>query len=319
MDKEPQMVSAGEAVTQSLATKTASGLKSPTNSPNTQATNLGLKLSAEIQAQAQLHREKIKPRLQAKYGTVSDSFLTRLEELDSELQICETCKGNGTCPKPKRTFLKPVIHIEDGELFELRTECKHGQICRIRRQSKPAGIPNRYIGKGFSDYIETPATKTAVAIARWVAEEKPRKSVFFYGGVGTGKTMLASIVAQEFIRDWQSVIFGDVPSLLADIKATFGTGKTNELLQRLIETDLLVVDDIGAEKVTDWSAEQLYLIINGRYNNEKPVIVTSNYDFDGLIERLGADIIAKRITSRLNEMCVQAFFGTQDWRNSKFR
>ena len=185
---------------------------------------------------------------------------------------------------------------------------------RLRCKSRLAQIPAKYIGKTFDDYRETSENSEAVQIAHWLVDEKPNKGAFFYGDVGTGKTLLAAIVAQEFMRDFRTVIFGDMPSLLTDIKSTFGTNKTSELLERLISVDLLVLDDIGAEKVTDWSAEQLYLLVNGRYNGDKPVLVTSNYDFAGLTERFGGDILAKRITSRLSEMTVQAFFGTKDWR-----
>ena len=176
-------------------------------------------------------------------------------------------------------------------------------------------IPRKYVGKTFDDYQVTPDNRRAVKIARWLVNEKPTTGAYFYGGVGTGKTFLASIVAQEFIRVAQSVIFGDVPSLLTDIKATFDKGTTSDLLKRYCACDLLILDDIGAEQVTDWSVAQIYLIVNARYSANLPTLATSNCDFNGLVNRYGGDIVAKRIVSRLKETTAQAFFGTTDRRN----
>ena len=67
--------------------------------------------------------------------------------------------------------------------------------------------------------------------------------------------------------------------------------------------DVLILDDLGVENPTAWVAERMYVIINARYNGQKPVIVTSNFTLDGLISRFADEITGTRIVSRLKQMC----------------
>lgn len=230
----------------------------------------------------------------------------RPEQVTSRGQItdCQTC--NGKCPKPDKYYQGGVY-------------CQYGIAQLKRRACLKAKIPDRYIGKTFSDYQTTTDNAEAVKIAKWYTANKPARSLYLYGECGTGKTYLASLIAQDF----QGVIFGDVPDLMARLKETFDNGGTEALLKRYTTCSLLILDDIGTGKVTDWHVGTLYQIINARYNADKPLIVTSNYDLDDLRGRLtvkdkNGNIIdaftAKRIISRLSEMCIQAFLGLKDRR-----
>lgn len=298
------------------AQKSSQSANKVTQFLNAQVTSLG-KSTVDLERYreaSRLARAKKLPVLQAKYGTFDERFFRTVELADDELGQCENCRGK--CQKSSARWTQPVVHIDDETVYVSAKPCQFASLNRANYGFKLAKIPLKYTGKTFTDYRVTNENKSAVAIAKWLVNEKPTKGAYFYGGVGTGKTFLAAIVAQSFISDGRQVIFGDMPSLLADIKATFDGGEsTSAFLDKLLTVDLLVLDDIGAEKITDWSASQVYLLINGRYNAGLPVIVTSNYDFDGLVKRYGSDIVAKRFTSRLREMTAQAFFGTHDWRN----
>ena len=227
------------------------------------------------------------------------------EPVTSRGQIidCQNCNGN--CPKPDKYY-------HDGGI------CQYGIALLKRRACLRAHIPPRFIGKTFSDYQVTSDNAEAVKIAKWYTATKPAKSLYLYGECGTGKTYLASLIAQEF----QGVIFGDVPDLLSRLKETFDNGGTEALLKRYTTCPLLILDDLGTGKVTDWHVGTLYQIINARYNADKPLIVTSNYDFDDLRDHLTVKdkngvtdkFTAKRIISRLSEMTIQAFLGTDDRR-----
>lgn len=220
------------------------------------------------------------------------------EPVTSRGQITDCATCNGKCPKPDKYY-------QDGSL------CKYGIALLKRRACQKAHIPPRFIGKTFGDYQVTSDNAEAVKIAKWYIATKPARSLYLYGECGTGKTFLASIIAQDF----QGVIFGDVPDLMSRLKETFDNGGTESLLKRYTQCGLLVLDDIGAGQITPWNIGILYQVINARYNANKPIIATSNYDLDGLQSALKADALtAKRIISRLSEMCIQAFLGLKDRR-----
>lgn len=223
----------------------------------------------------------------------------KLREKKEKSAECENC--GGVCRKVDKYYL-------DGGI------CKYGVALLKRRACLKAKIPPRFIGKTFGDYKVTPDNERAVGLACQFVAEKPAQGLYLYGNCGTGKTYLASLIAQEFIS--QGVIFGDVPDLLSRLKETFDNGGTEALLKRYTTCGLLVLDDIGTGKVTEWNVGILYQIINARYNADKPLIVTSNYDLDGLQSALSkADAFtAKRIVSRLSEMTIQAFLGLKDRR-----
>jgi DNA replication protein DnaC len=92
-----------------------------------------------------------------------------------------------------------------------------------------------------------------------------------------------------------------LPRLLAEIRTTFDDDNDRTytvLLDRLAEVDLLHIDDVGAEKTSEWVLEQLYAIINARYEEERSVLITTNLERDALAEQ-----ITERTVSRLEEMC----------------
>jgi DNA replication protein DnaC len=103
-----------------------------------------------------------------------------------------------------------------------------------------------------------------------------------------------------------------LPRLLAEIRMTFDDGSAQsytQLLDRLQQVDLLHVDDVGAEKTSPWVLEQLYALVNARYEEERSVVITTNLDRDALAEQ-----ITERTVSRLEEMCEVLPFAGRDLR-----
>ena len=221
----------------------------------------------------------------------------KVSVIEREIAVCQSC--GGTCPKSSNRYFRPTVQ-SDGTICY--AECEHAVCCQIP-----------YGNKTFSDYEETSDNATARRIAKWFTGENVTKSLYLYGETGTGKTFLASLIARQF----EGVIFGDVPSLLGKIKSTFdGAGNSQEILNRYGSCGLLVLDDLGAGLITEWNVGIIYEIINRRYTAGKRLIVTSNFDIEGLENRLSVrdSFTAKRITSRLCEMCIPAFLGTTDRR-----
>ena len=184
--------------------------------------------------------------------------------------------------------------------------CRPGRIERHRASSLSAVIPKKYRGTSFdrAPVTDMPGPQVHV-VRRYVREIDENldagRGLWFYGSVGTGKTTLAMLVSRSALDAGRSVAIYSLPRLLAEIRATFETDSEVSyvgFLDRLAAVDLLHVDDVGAERTSDWVLEQLYAIVNARYEDERSVIITTNLERDALVEQ-----IKERTVSRLEEMC----------------
>lgn len=153
---------------------------------------------------------------------------------------------------------------------------------------------------------DDPAGSAAKAAAMdWFEGSDTATNLFIHGGVGTGKSGLVWSLARRKVESdlFNDTQFVNVRQLLARIRRSFGNPEAKDPIDELIDCYWLVLDDLGAERVTDWTREWLATLIEGRYINEYPTIVTSNYSPSQLARRLGHDdpIVGKRIVSRLVE------------------
>ena len=97
------------------------------------------------------------------------------------------------------------------------------------------------------------------------------------GHVGTGKTTLAMLVSKAALEAGRSVAIYSLPRLLNEIRDTHRAERSHvDLLDRLAAVDLLHIDDVGAERSTDWVLEELYSIVNARYEDQRSVVITTN-------------------------------------------
>jgi DNA replication protein DnaC len=122
--------------------------------------------------------------------------------------------------------------------------------------------------------------------------------LWLMGAFGTGKTALAMIVSKRAIDAGRSVAIYSCPRLLNVIRESIDGGGILDFLDRLADVDLLHIDDLGAERRTEWVLEQLYSIVNARYEAQRSTLITTNLTRDEL-----ADQIGERIVSRLEAMC----------------
>jgi DNA replication protein DnaC len=122
------------------------------------------------------------------------------------------------------------------------------------------------------------------------------------GDVGTGKTSLAMLVSRTALDAGRTVAIYSLPRLLSELRMTYEDGARHsytDLIDRLTAVDLLHIDDVGAERTSPWVLEQLYAIVNGRYEDERSIVITTNIaDRNELCEQITA-----RTVSRLTEMC----------------
>ena len=276
-----------------------------------------------------------------KYGatTICKCDKTRLPfviSVDKRMELCKKCKG-APCQRPDfDSYFNnvPTIEVIEGVLSITWENCEYQKAFAAKEKLKKgwhkAKMPNKYRNKTFSDYKVTADNAAAVKAAKEFLKNGTG-GLFFYGNPGTGKTFLASIVAQEFMKSNKSVIFGDVPSLLEVLRSSFDDKNTKitDLMDDLSTVDLLVLDDLGTEIPTEWAVERIFSIINQRYNAEKPVIVTSNLELGKLAWRLNhpkkpynqkdddesiPNVTGSRIVSRLAQMCQRIELKGKDWR-----
>lgn len=194
----------------------------------------------------------------------------------------------------------PVGHPSFGRLFPC--QCKRNELNERRAEKL------RYLSKldvvadltfeNFDPEISGVAEAYETALA--FAQEPGHRWLFLHGPCGTGKTHLAVSIA-TYAMQWHnmSVYFAVVPDLLDHLRATFdpssGTAY-DERFTTIREAQLLVLDDLGTENATPWAREKLYQIINHRYLEQLPTVITSNVDQRKVEDRIMSRILDHRLT-----------------------
>lgn len=187
-----------------------------------------------------------------------------------------------------------------------------------------ARVPPRYARCDLDTFVLYPNEKLAAAVerARRFAETFPavERGLCLIGPPGIGKTHMAAAILRRVVVD-KGVrgLFYDVRDLLRVIRSTYNpVVRTAEMdvLRPVMDAELLVLDDLGAEKPSEWVEETMNLIVNTRYNERRPTIFTTNYldtadeaDLDSLKVRVGF-----RLHSRLHEMCEFLEYDGGDYR-----
>ncbi|MBN8868923.1 MAG: ATP-binding protein [Solirubrobacterales bacterium] len=194
---------------------------------------------------------------------------------------------------------------EDGTAS--KCDCLEPRLAKARASGINSVLPKRYRGVSFDRPPVTEIDPGAVgAVREWIEaldqNFEAGNGLWLMGDTGTGKTTLAMLVSKEALKRDYTVAIYSMPSLLTRIRATYGAEageeSYDEFFERLCEVDLLHVDDLGAEKQTEWVLEQLYALVNERYERQKSIVVTTNLSQDELELQIGP-----RTVSRLIQMC----------------
>jgi DNA replication protein DnaC len=215
-----------------------------------------------------------------------------------------TCDGSGF-----------VLREEDDAAVPCR--CRPQRVARARTSRLASQIPRKYRGVAFDRHPVTRMEPTFVRAVRRFCEGvddhlDAGDSFGFFGDRGTGKTTLAMLIAQYALRARRTVAIYTAPWLLSQIRSTYEQGAEQTylgLMERLAAVDLLQLDDMAVASQTDWTLEQLYTIVNRRYEDRRSVVLTADVESP---ERLG-EHVGSRTSSRLLEMCEPVpLFGTDN-------
>jgi len=208
---------------------------------------------------------------------------------------CPICGGSGW-----------IIGNNNGKRKALRCRCQFENFKSTYLKS--SGIPVRYKNCKFSNF--QPETATQLRALKECEEffysfPFVEKGLLLYGPPGTGKTHLAAATLRNVIfHKGLRGLFYDFRNLLIDIKSTFETSESStEILETVLKAPLLILDDVGAERNTDWAKDILSTIINYRYVNSLPTIITTNLRFDLSTDESFVAKFDERTESRIYEMC----------------
>jgi len=235
------------------------------------------------------------------------------------------CKRCGKEAKPKEIALigwhqqdhcEPCAEIVSKERQrEQEIQERHNRIIKLLESSGIRGIMRNMT---FDSFSEQRRGKIYEVAKRYAEDFTPKtySGLIFFGKAGSGKTHLAVAIARYVIEQKQiPARVARTVDLLSDIRQTFNehdgfrAESETELIRKFTSVPLLVLDDLGAEKISDWVKEVFYRIIDERWLEQKPIIVTTNLNLQGLEEKIG-----ERIVSRIAGVCVPIEIQNRDYR-----
>ncbi len=238
-----------------------------------------------------------------------------------ETPYCEKCQDTGW-----------ILVEESGKTIARRCTCYFEK--RNISLLEKAHIPRRYKNcslDNFEIHKNNPSHKDALKISKQFVKNFPAQDIglIFIGPCGVGKTHLAVAIINELIRTKKAFChFCDFRELIRSIQNTYTANSRvseSDVLKPVFDSQVLVMDELGAKRTTAWVEDTVFYIINKRYNNKKLTIFTSNYldqedeedkrqEFfkqkdDSLIDRIGV-----RLRSRIYEMCKVVEMWGEDYR-----
>ncbi len=245
------------------------------------------------------------------------------------MSVCSVCGGSGL-----------IEELSAKGLWVSRI-CDCQQMEREQNRLGAAHIPQRYRNCTLDDYEiyhgSDRSLGLALQTARKFVEAYPvdtgGKGLLFTGSIGVGKTHLAVGVLRRLVQE-RGVrgLFCDYRELLKNIQNSYNAQVNTtelELLKPVFAADVLVLDDLGAQKPNEWVWDTVALILNSRYNDKQSTIITTNYPdlaagggAQTEVERAAreqtlGDRIGDRMRSRLSEMCVKVDMTGKDFRQTE--
>lgn len=221
----------------------------------------------------------------------------------------ERCNCNNAQAYWNEYDLKKLRMLEEEKKLELMQEFS-SKVEKIIKNSK---MSKRNLNYKFDNFETNNSNKKVFDNLKNYSEKLvngiEKKGLILVGNNGVGKTHLACSIANKLIENGIPVIYGTLINLLAELRNSYDTENNiseMEIIKLYENVDLLIIDDLGKEKPSEWGLEKLFTIINSRYENNLPVIITTNYNQNSLLERLslnGEIETARSIISRLYEMC----------------
>jgi len=240
---------------------------------------------------------------------------TRILEFQSDIKICPKCGGKKELiidiAGEKRKI--PCLCRCESEEYESLQEIEEQRqkIYRLEKLRSHSLMGEQFKKCNFANFKIDSKNKGMYKLGKnycsdWQEMKEENMGLLLYGPPGTGKTFLVFCIANELLENMVPVIAISSIGLLNRIKETYnkwGREAEVEVINNLKNASLLIIDDLGAENNTDWAKEKVYEIIDSRYRDGKPCIITTNLDREGLKHKLAGDDGVYRTYDRIIEMC----------------
>lgn len=248
-------------------------------------------------------------------------------ETEAQMSKCSNCRGSGMQTYSASTyseyfgFVPPFCTCELGK--EKRSEWESSEIAAMQREKllkekrdrtfRLCRIGRRFEESDISNLKDQLAVLANGYVDSWPEMKRKGRGLYFWGNVGSGKTYTAVAIAKAVMdQHITETMYFSFTDLMARVRSSYHDDDNNEnLLYRACTCELLVIDDLGLEKATEWVAEQLYVIVNSRYEAMLPMIITSNQSPEDLAAMHNA-----QISSRILEMCQTVKFSGADRRTA---
>lgn len=219
----------------------------------------------------------------------------------------------------KRKFLhsclcKCRIEVRDAELAKAADAEREAETSRRRAVGFPDAQLRRWTfaaDDGSNAWLSMVAHKY---VEKFEQLKKEGKGLLMYGPVGTGKTFMSACIANALIDKGYSCLVTNFSRIVSSLEEVKFNGQ-QKYLDKLNENSLIVIDDLGAERNTEYMAEKVFDIVDARSRSGKPLIVTTNLTGEEI--KNAADIRKQRIYSRLLEMCYMVNVKGTDRRRAK--
>ena len=228
--------------------------------------------------------------------------MTKIEAMRAELRKLQSRLKDGNASSEDKF---QIAWLEDA----LSREAEKAQ--RIKEQSN---LGRRFAARTFDSFKverDPKAYEQCLAYAEQDSFDKERNSLMIIGAYGTGKTHLAAAISNHLTDKGVPVLFDTFANHLNKLKAEFDGGE-RRYLQQMKDIPMLILDDVGKEKQTDWTRSVMFDVINFRYEHMTPIVMTSNLSTKQLEDYLGGACF-----SRMCEMCKGVMTTSEDYRRQR--